>query len=91
MDSAVKVALGVGIPIGIAAVGLLVAGAYFWGKRTSRAPKMTETAETHELLPDGMRHELPTGSNVTEMPSWSGAREVTVRSPVELPVDGYYR
>lgn len=91
IDSAAKVALGVGIPLGIAAIGLLLAGAYFWGKRASRAPKTTETAETHELLPDSMRHELPTGSNVTEMPSLSGSREVAVRSPVELPVDGYYR
>lgn len=45
MDNTTKIALGDSIPLGIILLGLLVAGAYFWGKRASQASGKTKSVE----------------------------------------------
>lgn len=98
MEDTAKIALGVSIPLGIILLGLLVAGAYLWGKRASQAARTADvvetlsdkgtkkrSAETHELPPEGLRQELPTSFNLTEMSASDGPREMASQSPVELP------
>lgn len=92
-----KMALGFGISLGIILVALVLAGGYFWGKRASRSARKArgtgetdkntgqEATERHELTSGIARLELPTRSNITEMPEQRPPLEMPPMPLVELP------
>lgn len=96
----VKIALAVGIPVGVVGIAILIISGFLLGRLASRLKKdrsrnieeqslwraqdSNQSLETRPLSVDDQVHELPTKYNIQEMPEERRPIEVSQRSPVEL-------
>lgn len=95
----VKIALAVGIPVGVVGIAILIISGFLLGRLASKfkrdrsrnteeqslwaAQESIQSSETSQLPVDQL-HELPTKYNIQEMPGERRPIEVSQISPVEL-------
>lgn len=96
----VKIALAVGIPVGVVGIAILIISGFLLGRLASKFKRdrsrnieeqslwatreSNQSSETSNLPVDDQVHELPTKYNIQEMPEERRPIEVSQRSPVEL-------
>jgi hypothetical protein len=79
LSSAAKIGLGLGIPLGVMVLALIIFGVYFFGRRQGQQQKATASAleqpaqtaegQTHEAGGEEFKAgELPTYANIAELP-----------------------